>query len=204
MKKMFPARYASQCPLCGNRIAVGAMIEKKNGVWAHAKCPAPKAAELVKNEVVKPLFPPIPDVPADEVITLFYSEGEYLSGYMPRSRSDELVSIGLAHYVSGWGTHFDAEKDFKPVLGEKFTWAQAVAYVIPLREAAEKKHAAKIAVKNQNEVDAFVKAKETNERVALRAWSEECDGSEQECDIDNLTEYAMPDGTKKVTRSHCY
>jgi len=201
---MFPARYASQCPLCGNRIAVGTIIEKQNGEWAHAKCPAPKVAEPAKPVEIKPLFLPVPVVPADEVITLFYSEGEYLSGYMPRTRSNELESLGLAHYVSGWGTHFDAVKDFKPVLGEKFTWAQAVAYVTPLREVAEKKHAAKITASNQKEADAFAKAKATNEPVPLRSWSEDCDGSEEECDIDNLTEYALPNGRKKVVRSHSY
>lgn len=188
------------------------MIEKKNGEWAHAKCPtlktvhAPETTKIIaaKPAEVKPLFSPIPDVPAEEIISLFYSEGEYLSGYVPETRSNELESLGLAHYVSGWGTHFDAMKDFKPVLGEKFTWSQAVAYVTPLREAAEQKHSAKVAAKNQSESDAFAKAKETGERVPLRSWSEECDGSEEECDVDNLTEYALPDGRKKIVRSHCY
>jgi hypothetical protein len=212
VKKMFPARYASQCPLCGNRIAVGTMIEKRNGEWAHAKCPTlvPKAAKAeittpAKPVEVKPLFPPIPNVPMDEVITLFYSEGEYLSGYMPMSRSDELESIGLAHSVSGWGTHFDANgKDFKPVLGEKFTWAQAVAYITPLRAAAEQKHAAKLAASDQKEADAFARAKATGERVPLRSWSEECNDSREECNVDNLTEYALPDGHREVVRSHTW
>ncbi len=204
MKSLYPGI----CRKCGQRFPVGTSILYSRETGArHVKCPELKSMPAEKPAVpavIKPLFPPIPDVPADEVISLFYSEGEYLSGYMPRSRSNELESLGLAHYVSGWGTHFDAMKDFKPVLGEKFTWAQAIAYVTPLREVAEKKHAAKVATKNQKENDAFAKAKETGQPVPLRTWSEECDGSEQECDIDNLTEYALPDGRKKVVRSHSY
>jgi hypothetical protein len=199
---MFPARYASHCPLCNNTIQKGEMIEKKDGVWAHAKCPAPKPAVPAKLEVAKPLFPPLPNVPAEEVITLYFQEGEYLSDWVPNSRSKELESLGLAHYVSGWGTKF--EMNAQKALGNEFTWAQAVAYVKPLRDAEEKARVEKKAKLASNEAAKFDLAKATGKSVVLSVRSEECNDPREECNVDNITTFAMPDGTKKVIRSHTW
>jgi hypothetical protein len=50
----------------------------------------------------------------------------------------------------------------------------------------------------------FEKARTTGTRQEVRRWSESCDGSEEECDVDNLVEYAMPDGTSKIERHHTW
>ena len=58
--------------------------------------------------------------------------------------------------------------------------------------------------KNEKKSGAFAEAKRTNHPVVIKQWSEGCDHSVEECDIDNLTQYAMPDGSTKTTRSHSY
>lgn len=219
----FPARYSSYCPLCGQTIPKGAMIEKRNGQWAHQKCPVPVAAEPAKLEVIKPLFPPLPNVPPETVIKVYWSDGEYLSAFCPNSLTKELEEAGIARYVSGWGTKMENEflmfaagmpvgpisREFYEKIGQgesnfTFTWAQVIAYVMPRREAAEKRAAEKRVKSAESEAAKFAEAKATGKAVAIKTWSEECDGSTEECDIDNVTIYAMPDGTKKTTRSHSW
>jgi hypothetical protein len=51
---------------------------------------------------------------------------------------------------------------------------------------------------------AFGEAKTTGKPVELKRWTEECDGSVDDCSIDIVTKYAMPDGTTKITRTHTY
>ncbi len=50
----------------------------------------------------------------------------------------------------------------------------------------------------------FAKAKEIGEKQILNQWSEECNDKEESCDIDNIIEYAMPDGTIKTERHHTW
>ena len=50
----------------------------------------------------------------------------------------------------------------------------------------------------------FNKAKETGERQELERWTEECNDKNEACDIDIITVYAMPDGTKMTERSHTW
>jgi len=47
-------------------------------------------------------------------------------------------------------------------------------------------------------------AQETNKPQKLRSWSEDCDGSTDECDIDNIIVFVNPDGTTKTERIHTY
>lgn len=50
----------------------------------------------------------------------------------------------------------------------------------------------------------FDKAAETGERQILRQWSDECCNPEEDCSIDNIIEYAMPDGSTKTERHHTW
>jgi hypothetical protein len=137
------------------------------------------------------------------MIKPYYYEGEYLSGWMLHGdEAKALEKLGLAHYVSGWGYHVDDQ--IIKVLGEEFTIEQAEAYMKPIIEA-EKKRKEEIAAKKADvEKSRFEEAKRTGKPVVLKSWSEECDGSVEECDIDNITIYANPDGTTKKVRSHAY
>jgi hypothetical protein len=111
-----------------------------------------------------------------------------------------LEKLGVAHYVSGWGTKL--ETNAYKALGDKFTLAQAEAYARPILEAkAKAKYDAAIAKQNKK-ADAFSEAARTGQKVILKQWSEDCNDPSEECDIDNIIQYAMPDGTTKTIRSH--
>jgi len=47
-------------------------------------------------------------------------------------------------------------------------------------------------------------AKATGEKQVLDSYTDDCDGSVYDCSFDNINVYAMPDGTTKTTRTHCY
>lgn len=51
---------------------------------------------------------------------------------------------------------------------------------------------------------AFAEARTTGKPVVIKSWAEECDGSTNDCSIDIVAKYAMPDGTTKITRTHTY
>ena len=54
-------------------------------------------------------------------------------------------------------------------------------------------------------VDAiFEKAEVTGERQILSSWNCECNDPKEECSLDIVTEYAMPDGTTKTVRNHTW
>lgn len=67
----------------------------------------------------------------------------------------------------------------------------------------EKKEAKKAAKQAEKDV-IFQKAKETGEKQILESYSVECSDPDEECDIDIVTVYAMPDGTTKRTQNHTW
>ena len=50
----------------------------------------------------------------------------------------------------------------------------------------------------------FAKARETGQRVLLRQYHTDCDGSATECSLDVVSVWAMPDGTTAQTRIHAH
>lgn len=42
----------------------------------------------------------------------------------------------------------------------------------------------------------------TGQPVLLRQWNQECD--EPDCSLDNMSEWMMPDGKRKIVRNHTY
>jgi hypothetical protein len=60
------------------------------------------------------------------------------------------------------------------------------------------------AEKQNKEAEIFAKAKVTGEKQILESYSVECNDPYESCDVDNITIYAMPDGTKKEIRIHTY
>jgi len=60
-------------------------------------------------------------------------------------------------------------------------------------------------VDNENKEKAiFETAKQTGEKQVIESYSVECSDSNEECDLDIITVYAMPDGTKKTVRNHTW
>ena len=135
-----------------------------------------------------------------EKIKVVYNDGEYLSGYSPRGLEAAalLEEIGVAEYVSGWGTYI-ASKVIE-ALGEEFTYQEAIEYMKPAieakRQAREKKEDERKAI--------FDKAKETGKKQLLHHYSDDCNDPNEECDVDIIYEYAMPNGTIEAERQHTW
>ena len=208
MMAQFLSKYAGHCKICGGKIEIGELINwTKDTGASHVKCPTKiqSPQKIESNKTPHPVLPePVFVVPTElknVVIKPFYYDGEYLSGYMVSDKDGTLEKLGLCHYVSGWGTHLDDDNILK-IYGESFTFAQAEEYTKPKREAIAKLKAEKINAQNNKKFDAFVEAKQTNKPIILKTWNEECNDPTEECNIDSLTQYAMPDGSTKITRSH--
>ena len=214
------AKFAGTCRSCGGRIRVGDKIEWSAGCGAsHVTCPtkspAAKSAAPVAPAPIK-IIPPLGPIPAGletEVIRVWWSDGEYLSGWMPSGSKPAIAwleTLKLAHYVSGWGNHVDSEVVKALVPGLRiadegsFTIQQADDLARPGINAAIIAANDRRKASGDKRAAAFITAKSTGKPVVLRQWSEDCDHSDEECDVDNLTEYAMPDGTTKINRSHSY
>lgn len=128
-----------------------------------------------------------------------YHDGEYLSGYEVFGHAAELlIKLGVAKEISGWGCCVDDK--LIAAIGEEFGYPEAVAFAQPKldekKATAEKKEAERAAK--------FAEARETGKPVILAKWSEDCDDLEEECSMDIVTEYAMPDGSTKRKRSHTW
>jgi hypothetical protein len=50
----------------------------------------------------------------------------------------------------------------------------------------------------------FEEAKQTGKKVEIRRWHEDCNNPNEDCDLDIVIEYAMPDGTTKIERHHTW
>jgi hypothetical protein len=132
-------------------------------------------------------------------ITLHYHDGEYLSGYeVFGAAADLLEELGLAEYVDGWGYHV-ANATVK-ALGKEFTYSQAVEFTRPAREAAEAQKAAA----DQKRQAKFDEARKTGRPVLLQKWTEPCNDPREECSLDTVQQYAMPDGSVKTERNHTW
>lgn len=201
------SKYNGKCKRCGGNIPVGTSILWSKATGArHVTCPttAPSAStETTPSPAPIPSMYVVPEDRKDAVVTVSFHDGEYLSGWVPSLHAEkELEGLKVSHYVSGWGNIID--DDVVKALGKEFTLRQVEDFVRPKREAEAKAKALAAAKKADSRIAKFDEAKRTGKPVILRQWSDECNDPNEECDIDNITEYAMPDGTTKTTRTHTW
>jgi len=160
-----------------------------------SKAEAQAAADL-KNAEIEPKD----DVVIKDIaFECYFHDGEYLSGYTLHGEpAKELVALGLARYISGWGYH--VRDEVVKALGTSFTHAQAVEYSRPARmEKIQAAHSAKAARQAK-----FDEAARTGRQVVLEQYTADCNDPNEECSLDNVTVYAMPDGSTKEYRSHTW
>lgn len=138
-------------------------------------------------------------------ITLYYQEGEYLSAHSLGMSGDAreiasrlLKAVGAAEYISGWGDR--VRDDIVKALGTEFTYPALIQHLQPARDAAAKRKADAEAARQAK----FDEARRTGKPVLLRSWSEECNDRNESCDVDNLTEWALPSGKTRINRVHTY
>ena len=155
-----------------------------------AKSQARRAAKQATAEAIRS---------GDQLIRVSYQEGEYLTGYAVYGVAAALLEeLGLARYVTDWGYLVSAV--VVEALGEAFTYEAAVEYCRPAQEAKE----AAAAEAEQAVAEKFVAAKTTGRPVLLESHTVDCDGSEEECSLDRIAVYAMPDGTRRTSRIHTH
>ncbi|HZK18929.1 MAG TPA: hypothetical protein VFD15_06400 [Clostridia bacterium] len=171
----------------GGRLLVG--HESAQGLW-----------ETMKLEQETKEKKEINDIKTGKTkITVHYKDGNILTGYSVFGHEAELlVEIGAARDVAGWGTCVN--DDLVKALGETFTYAEAYEFMLPEIEARAQKAAEKKAAEDAK----FAKAKATGKPVILYEFSVDCNDPNEDCDLDIITGYAMPDGTTKETRRHTW
>ena len=133
-------------------------------------------------------------------IQLQYYDGEYLSGWHPVGQSSKIMQeLGLVKQVSGWGYYVEP-KTIEELGGPVFTYQQA----IELSQAREQAKKAAQEIVDAARQAKFDEARETGKPVLLKTWSEECSDPGEECNLDMVTQYAMPDGTIRTGRQHTW
>lgn len=89
--------------------------------------------------------------------------------------------------------------DFKPEIVTSFS--------INLKDLIEKRIIAKVKQESKEVeelAEKFALAKRTGEKVLIKSYSEECDDPNEDCDVDNVSVYAMPNGEHKIVRNHTW
>lgn len=133
------------------------------------------------------------------VIRPQWHDGEILSDWQVFGEAAKaLEEIGAAKYINGWG--YCVEGAIIKALGKEFTFPQAAELLRPAREEKE----AEARAKEEARQAKFDEAKRTGQRVELRSWMDDCNDPREECSLDHVTEYAMPDGTTKIERQHTW
>lgn len=137
-------------------------------------------------------------------ITVSWENGEYLSGYAvyDADASRELVRLGAARIVSGWGTLVD--DTVVKALGTSFTVPDVEAYTAPARKAAQQAERQALAAQEAALKQAQEAAARTGTPVVLARWVEDCDGTVVECSTDAYARLMMPDGSTRVERVHTF
>jgi len=132
-------------------------------------------------------------------IKVSYHDGEYLTGHEIMGIEAELLEeLKLAKYVNGWGYLVDGE--LVKALGEEFTYTQAAEFAKPKLNAVAAQKAEKEAALQAK----FTEAKQTGKPVEISRWMADCNDPNEECSMDVMNEWAMPDGTVKTTRQHTW
>jgi len=134
-----------------------------------------------------------------EITAKVYAEdAENYTYYTVDSDIAELLfGTGLVRYNHNG---IEVPREVVEALGMEFTYTQVQEY---LKKQEEKKAA--LESKQQEKVQAALEeAQRTGKQVVIRQIYTDCDGSVEECSTDIRTEYAMPDGTIRVTRTHTF
>lgn len=117
----------------------------------------------------------------------------------------------LTFYITGWESHevsvdtrYDIEEQLKEIAEEYHndTTLELVKrdYNKAVADIADKKAEADALKAREDEI--FAKAQATGTKQVLRTYMADCDWPD--CSVDQITEYAMPDGSISVIRTHTF
>lgn len=103
---------------------------------------------------------------------------------------------------SGWRVAYEVTPEEEAAIMREQESAEAGHAAA--EEATGKEAAGKTAAEEARVEAAFAEARETGKPVELDRWEEECNDPREECSLDLVTLWAMPDGTKQVKRQHTW
>lgn len=128
----------------------------------------------------------------------YHQEGEYYSGKTLDGEDAKLMeSMGLMKYLSGWGY---AMTDLGNRLPDKFTLGQADDLGL---DGRMKRYT--VGMNRKREIrQKFDQAKQTRKKVLLRKFDTECNDPREECSLDIVYEWAMPNQKMMIQRDHTW
>ena len=128
-------------------------------------------------------------------------EGSPLSAWAPASDVDERVlkDLGVAKDIGGWGVSVDSEM-MKAIGEDNFFVADVETFKKP---TIDRKHELEEATR-KTEAKIFARAKQTGKPQLLHIRIDPCNDSMEECDLDVVREFAMPEGHRRTTRHHTW
>jgi len=128
------------------------------------------------------------------------------------SAVDEEYSVRISDSPTAQTVKKGSSYDEMLLCGEGVLWEitpeQEAAILAECRAATEARSEAKQSaeIAERERVDElFVQAKATGEPQKLDSWvTDVCADNLPDCSFDTVVKYAMPDGSEKIVRSHCY
>ena len=111
---------------------------------------------------------------------------------------------GVEHGISAMAWEIDDAEEKALVAESEVLRKEKIAAEEKTRREALEKDAKIQAEKAAAIKSRFAEAKETGKPVLLERHSEECSDPNEECDLDVVSTWAMPDGTTKTSRQHTW
>lgn len=126
------------------------------------------------------------------------------AGYVACRQSWSNGDLCSAGYVTGGGVEVVASDLLESHGG--FYWIKAadVEAAVAKAAAAKARETESEAARGAAVAEAVRRSRETGKPVEVARWTEECDGSADDCSTDLCRRVVMPDGLFKVTRTHTH
>ena len=132
-----------------------------------------------------------------------------------KRKQDQVATVTF--YTGNWESH-EASIDTQKDLSDQFARIAAMYPDDCTPESVQKDYERHLenkesdtAEKNKKKTEkeavraaAFALAKETGKNQLICRWTEDCDDPREECNLDSVSEYAMPDGTAERIRQHTW
>ena len=106
--------------------------------------------------------------------------------------------------IDGAAIEITPEQENAIVAETEAAIAEAKKQAVKEKAAAEAEEAEKKRQAEEELAQKFAEAKETGKPVHIRRYTTACSDPSEECNLDIVNEYAMPDGTVKRTQDHTW
>ena len=112
--------------------------------------------------------------------------------------------IWTAYGLGGVVVEITPEQETQMIAEQTPAAITAAAIAVEEKAVIDAAKAAKEAAAAADLAEKFKEAFKTNKPVLLHRWTTDCCDPHEECSIDIVTEYALPDGSTEIKRSHTW